>query len=137
MAGQGSYSKLCSGNVAPSVFVALQSDGTVQTCSANGDAWGISQPSTHNLPMAGWDDGYAGTSTSPPINIYGPGDDEAPLRISATVTAGQRLKSDASGFGTPATSTGDRTCAIAVVGGVSGDVIPVKPMRFDTGSGAI
>src|SRR6202044_4203627 len=108
MAGQGSYSKLCSGNVSPSRFVVLQSDGTVQQATANADCWGISQPSPHNLPMSGWDDGYAGTATSPPINIYGPGDDEAPLQISATVTAGQRLKSNSNGEGTPCTTTGDR-----------------------------
>lgn len=129
----GSWSKLCSGNVKPSVFVVLQTDGTVQTSGANGDIFGISQPSVHLPGVLGMDDGFAGVANGPPINIYGPGDDDCPLHISATVTAGQLLKSDGSGFGTPATAEGDIVGARAVGGGVSGDVIRVKPIRFDAG----
>jgi len=132
----GSYSKLPSGNIKPSRFVVLQADGTVQQAGANADCWGIAQPSVRNLALAGWDDGYAGVAGGPPINIYGPGDDEAPLVISATVTAGQLLKSDANGEGTPVTTNGDLACARAVISGIAGDVIPVKPVRFDVGANA-
>jgi hypothetical protein len=130
----GSWSRLCGGNVQPSVFVVLQSDNTVVQAGSNADVWGISQPSTHNYPLSGLDDGYAGIIGSPPINIFGPGDDGCLLRISATVTAGQELKSDASGYGTPVTADGDKVGAVAVQGGVSGDLIPVKPRRYDRAS---
>lgn len=129
----GSFSKLPGGNVLPSIFVKLQSDNTVVACGAGEDMWGISQPSTRRMALSGWDDGYAGIAGSPPINIFGPGDDEAPLRLGGTVTAGQRIKSDASGYGVAATSDKDKAGAIALRSGVSGDIIPVKPMRFDLG----
>lgn len=47
------------------------------------------------------------------------------LQISATVTKGQWLKSDGSGFGTPGTTDGDYCGAMAMASGVSGDQIPV------------
>ena len=89
----GSYSKLCSGNILPSVFVVLQSDDTVQAGGANSDVWGISQPYTHLIALSGIDDTFAGISGGPPMNIYGPGDDECLLQISGTVTAGNLIKS--------------------------------------------
>lgn len=130
---QGSFSKLCGGNVHPSRFVVLQSDNTVVEASSNGEIWGISQPSTRRLALAGWDDGYAGISGSPPINIYGPGDDQCPLELGGTVTAGQRIKSGSAGVGVAATSDKDKAGAIALESGVSGDIIKVKPMRIDLG----
>ncbi len=130
----GSYSKLPSGNISPSRFVTLQTDGTVQQAGANADVWGIATPSVHKFPLAGWDDGYAGVAGGPPINIFGPGDDSAPLLISAAVSPGQKLKSDASGEGTPTTADGDKIAAVAITGGVAGDIITVKPMRYDRAS---
>lgn len=127
----GSYSKLPSGNIKPSRFVVLQSDDTVQQSGANGDVWGISQPSTRNLALSGFDDGYAGINGDPPINIFGPGDDAAPLELGGTVTEGNLLKSDANGAGIVANTDKDKAGARAMRSGVSGDVIPVKPMRFD------
>jgi hypothetical protein len=129
----GSFSKLPGGNVHPCRFVKLQSDNTVVECGAGEDMWGISQPHTRNLALSGWDDGYAGVSGDPAINIFGPGDDEAPLELGGTVTAGQRIKSGAAGVGVAATSDKDKAGAVALRGGVSGEIIPVKPMRLDLG----
>lgn len=47
------------------------------------------------------------------------------LQISATVTKGQWLKSDGSGYGTPGTTDGDFCPVQALASGVTGDVIPV------------
>ena len=127
----GSFSKICGGNVPPSRFVKLQSDGTVVLCGAGEDMWGISQAATRNSSLTGLDDGYAGISGEA-INIFGPGDDQAQLELGGTVTVGQRIKSDASGKGVSATTDKDRTGAIcSYVPGVSGELITVKPDRFD------
>ena len=129
----GSFSKLPGGNVRPSRFVKLQADNTVVECGANEDAWGIAQPSTRRVALEGWDDGFAGVAGDGAINVYGPGDDEAPLVLGGTVAVGQRLKSDAQGRGVAATGDKDRAAAVALRAGVAGDVVPVKPMRFDLG----
>lgn len=129
----GSFSKLCGGNVRPSRFVVLGTDDTVTESSSGGEIWGISQPSTRRLALSGWDDGYAGVSGGPPINIYGPGDDECKLELGGTVTIGQRIKSGSAGVGVAATTDKDKAGAIALEAGASGDVIRVKPMRLDLG----
>lgn len=127
----GSFSKLAGGNVRPSRIVKLQTDNTVVEAGAGDDAWGISQPSTRNLALTGWDDGFAGIVGSPAINIFGPGDDACKLVLGGTVTIGQRIKPTTGGVGIAATTDKDRTIAIAQEAGVSGDVIIVKPMRYD------
>ncbi len=69
---------------------------------------------------------------APAAVAVGPGDDECLLVLGGTVTVGQRIKPTTGGVGIAATSDKDRTIAIAhKVGGVSGDVITVKPMRYD------
>jgi hypothetical protein len=134
----GSFSKLCGGNVRVSRIVKLQTDDTVVEAGAGDEPWGISQPSTHTMALSGvisTDDGFAGIVGSPPINIYGPGDDECPLVLAGTVAVGDKIKATTGGAGITAGSDGDKVIAIAhKIGGVSGDVIPVKPMRFDRGS---
>ncbi len=127
----GHFSRLPGANIAPSRFVKLGTDGTVTQCGSNEDPYGISQPSTRNQALTGWDDGWAGVANGPPINVFGPGDDEAPLELSGTVNTGELIKSDTNGTGVKASSDHDRVGARAVRGGVSGDIIPVKPMRFD------
>ncbi len=47
------------------------------------------------------------------------------LKLGGTVTPGQLVKSDSSGFGVAATVDHDRACARAISGGVSGDLILV------------
>lgn len=127
----GSFSKLPGGNVAPSRFVKLQSDNTVVQSGAGEEIWGISQPSTRRAPLSGWDDGYAGVSGDGAINIFGPGDDEAPLEFGGTITVGQHIKSDADGKGVAATSDKDKVGAICTRAGTAGQIVPVKPIRFD------
>jgi hypothetical protein len=58
------------------------------------------------------------------VEIDGPGGGSK-LQISATVTRGQYLKSDASGYGTPGTTDGDFCPVRAEASGVNGDIIPV------------
>lgn len=127
----GSFSKLCGGNVRPSRFVVLGTANTVTEAGANGDVWGISQPYTWKMALSGWDDGFAGTTASPPINIFGPGDDACKLVLGGTVSIGQKIKSDANGAGVAVTADQDKVGAVAQEAGISGDVIWVKPMRFD------
>lgn len=129
-----SFSKICGGNVPPSRFVKVQSDNTVIVCAAASDnIWGISQPSTRRAPLSGWDDGYAGISGEP-IAIYGVGDDAAPLELGGTVVFGEQITSDGTGKGVAATVDGSAVGAIAQRSGVSGDIIPVKPVRYDIAS---
>src|SRR5262245_18371811 len=134
MAGSASFSKLAGGNIHPSRFVKLHTDGTVVECAAGADIWATSQPNTDRLAgPIGVDDGLAGRLGGPPVNIFGPGDDEAPLELGGGVLPGQRIKSGAAGVGVVATLDKDKTGAICVRGGSSGDIVPVKPQRLDLG----
>lgn len=130
----GSFSKLPGGNVRPSRFVILGTDNTVTESGANGQIWGISQPYVRNLALSGRDDGFAGIVGDPAINIFGPGDDRCKLELSGTVAIGDRIKSATGGTGVVATANLDCVGAIAMQAGVSGDVIDVKPMRWDVSS---
>jgi hypothetical protein len=103
------FSRLCSGNVTVSSFVKVDSANPehVILCSANTDAaLGISQEGAY-LPPIPQQTGtqYAGTTTSPPIRIYGPGTDQV-LLITGTggFSAGDLIMSDANGAGVTATS---------------------------------
>lgn len=129
----GSFSKKCGGNVEPSRFVKLGTDDTVtHATSATADLiWGISQPHTRRLALSGWDDGYAGISGGPPINIFGPGDDACMLELVGTVTIGASLTCSTAGKGIATTTDKDHIGAIALQAGVSGDIIKVKPIRYD------
>jgi hypothetical protein len=127
----GSFSKFCGGNVEPSRFVKLGTDDTVTHAGAGENPWGISQPSTRRLALSGWDDGYAGIDGSPAINIYGPGDDSCLLELVGTVSIGNYIKASTDGKGVAASSDKDKVGAIALQAGVSGDIIKVKPIRFD------
>lgn len=126
----GSFSKIANGNIAPSVFVKLDTsnEGRVVVCGANEAPWGISQPYERRHSLL--EDGYAAVAGQN-INVIGPGDDEALLRLGGTVTVGAHLKSDASGYGVVASTDKDHVGAIALQAGVSGDLIRVKPVRFD------
>lgn len=129
----GSYSKLPGGNIAPSRFVKLDTSnvGKVLQCGAGENIFGISSPTTRRMALTGWDDGYAGVSGDGAMNIIGPGDDEALLELGGTVTHGDYLKSDADGKGVTGSTDKDRVGAIAMQGGTSGQLIKVKPIRFD------
>lgn len=128
-----SYSGVAGGNIAPAVFVKMtESSGepVLTTAGANDLVWGISPKSSRRMALSGWDDGYAAVAGMT-MAAYGPGDDEAQLTLGGSVTSGQPLKSDASGFGVAATTDKDRVGAIALEAGASGDLIKVKPVRWD------
>lgn len=127
----GSFSKLPGGNIHPSRFVKLQTDNTVVEAGSGEAMFGISPPSTRNMALTGWDDGYAAISGDPAMNIYGPGDDACKLELGGTVSVGQYIKSGSAGVGVVATSDKDHVGAQAMEAGVSGDLIKVKPIRFD------
>lgn len=136
----GSYTKVANGSIACSVFVTIDTSdatgsGRVITCGANGNVFGISQKAPRKFALAGFDDGFCAIAGEM-LNIIGPGDDEGLLTLGADVTAGNLLKSDASGFGIPATTNGDLIGAQAIVSGKSGEKIRVKPARFDIGANA-
>jgi len=135
-----SFSKLCGGNVRPSRIVTLQADGTV--IEADGTTalppWGVSQPSPRRMALSGWDDGFAGIIGSPPINVFGPGDDECKVVAGGNLLVGQYIKAAAGGVAVQATTAGDQVIGVVQRGSrgaaqpiVSGDVIEIKLMRFD------
>lgn len=127
----GSFSKVAGGNIAPSRFVKLSTtEGQVLQCGANEAVFGISQASTRRLALAGWDDGYAAVEGEN-INVIGPGDDVALLELGGTVAVGAYLKSNADGKGVTANTDKDQVGAQALQAGVAGDLIKVKPIRFD------
>lgn len=121
-----SFTKVATGAIVPSSFVKLAStDGKVTQCGAGDEIYGISHPGKRFAPWAPLDDGnlaIAGES----LAIYGPPEKDVLLRLGGTVTPGQRLKSDASGFGVATTADGDEYGAIAMVNGVSGQLILVQ-----------
>jgi hypothetical protein len=128
-----SYSAVAGGNIAPAVFVTMsESSGepVVTVAGANALVWGISPKSSRRMALSGWDDGYAAIAGDN-VACFGPGDDEALLTLGGTVTSGQPLKSDGSGFGVTALTDKDRVGAIALEAGSSGDFIKVKPVRYD------
>lgn len=129
----GKFSKLAGGDVAPRRIVKLGTDDRAVHATAASDAlWGISQPSVRRLALSGWDDGFAAIAGEP-VNIFGPGDDECELELGGTVSIGSYITATTAGKGLASTTDKDHVIAQAMQAGVSGDVIKVKPMRFDQG----
>jgi hypothetical protein len=127
----GSMTRVAGGNITPCTFLTIDtSTGKVTTTGANGDIFGIATQLTRRTALSGWDDGYAAIDGEE-VEIFCPPDDSALLAIAGTITPGQLIKSDASGKGVAATADKDRAGARAMVGGVSGDLIRVRPIRFD------
>lgn len=128
----GKFSKLAGGNVTPRRIVKLNTSGrAVQAAARTDNLYGIAQPSTRRLALSGLDDGFAAVDGEM-LNIFGPGDDECELELGGTVAIGDYITSDANGKGIKADT--DKDSVIAMVdkhAGVSGDVIKVKPIRFD------
>ncbi len=122
-----SFTKVASGNITPSSFVKLTTTavGKVTLAGAGEKIFGISQEGSRRTPYGGLDDGYAAIAGEN-VRIYGPGDGLCMLQLGGTVTIGDRLKSDASGFGVVTTTNLDEWGAIAHASGVSGELIPVQ-----------
>jgi len=100
--------------IAQYVFVTENAtEDRVETAGANGSCYGINQRA--NVDAAG-----------DTADVALPGQ-RAKLKLGDTVTWGTHklLKSDASGYGVPATGDTDYACARPLQGGVSGDIIEV------------
>ena len=129
-----SYSGRAGGNISPARFV-KKSDSSgepviTQCTAATDQPWGISSQSTRRMALTGWDDGYAAVSGDD-INVYGAGDDRCKLELSGTVASGGNIVTHTDGTGKPASTDKDKVGAIALEPGVSGDLIWVRPVRFD------
>lgn len=127
------------GNIATSTFVKLDTSNEGMCLQAgSGDATiGVAGPYTHNMAISIGgvllDDGYAGVAGGPAMKIYGPGSSKIPLRIIGTTAIGDRLVSDASGYGV--VTTADKIkglVAIARQAGVANNIIEVDLHMFDT-----
>jgi len=129
----GSYSKMPAGDISPSRFVKLDpsNTGMVLQAGSNESVFGISSPTTRRMALTGWDDGLAGKLGDGAMNIIGPGDDEGLLEIAGTIAHGDYIKSDANGKGVSSSTDKDKAGAQALQAGVSGQLIRVKPLRFD------
>lgn len=126
----GALTRVAGGNIAPCTFLTVDTaTGKVTACGANGNMVGIAQQHTRRAPLSGWDDGYAAVDGEP-VEIFAPPDDSALLCLGGTVLPGQYIKSDGTGLGVAATTDKDHVGAQAYEGGVSGDMIRVRPMRF-------
>lgn len=120
------FSMKANGNIAPSRFVIQDTsyDYRVTQAGAGGKVFGISQQGTRRTPYSSLDDGYAAISGED-ISVYG--DNEVCLlELGGTVTRGDRLKADSDGKGVTTTTNLDEWGAVAMVSGVSGQLIQVR-----------
>lgn len=118
---------IAAGNITPSSFLiqTTSADHKVQlAAAATSPIVGISGPGTRNPPYSSLDDGYHAIAGEN-VQVLRPPLKEAQLRLGGTVTAGDLLTSDASGFGITAT-TGQYVGARAVEAGVSGQLVTVQ-----------
>jgi hypothetical protein len=120
------WSKKATGNIAPSRFVkqSVTTDNQVTQAGAGEKVFGISQAGTRRTPYGALDDGYAAIANED-VQVFGVAEN-CLLEISATVAAGDRLKADADGKGTPTVTNLDEYGAIALVAGTTGQLIQVE-----------
>ena len=121
-----SISLKATGNIAPSRFVkmATTADMSVAQAGAGDKVIGISPPFTRRTPYSSLDDGYCAVSGED-VPVFTT-NDECMLELGGTVTAFDRLKSDTDGKGVTTTTNLDEIGAIALVSGVSGQLIRVR-----------
>ena len=138
--GMGVYetSKFPNGNITTSTFVKLDAtkEGYALQAGAGDECFGIAGPEPHIMAIAiqgvQLDDGLAGVAGGPAIKIYGVGATMVPLKVSSAVNIGDRLISDASGYGTPTTADKQKVGAIAQQAGAANTVVLVNVVRFDS-----
>jgi hypothetical protein len=118
------------GNITPASFVKLDTsgDGLVALAGAGEKVVGVSQAGTRRTPYESLDDGYAAIAGED-LEVFGIGE-ECWLQIAGTITQGDRLKSDASGYGVAVASNNDEYGAVARQAGVSGQLIRVQVIPF-------
>lgn len=120
-----SFSAIAGGTIRPSRFVKLSTtqDSRVLEADAGEKVFGISQEGTRYVPWSALDDGNAAI-VDEHLRVYGPGA-RCYLQAGGTVTAGDRLKSDADGKGVTASADTEEYGAIAIDSGVDGELIKV------------
>ena len=113
------------GTIAPASFVKFDTSADEQVVAAGaGDpVIGVSQEGMKRAPGLPGSDTAIAAESGDTVHVYGWGND-CLLTLGGTVTRGDYLKSDASGFGVTA-SSGDETGAIALQSGTSGVKIRV------------
>ena len=127
--GNPGQTKVASGNIVPQSFVKLltTADGKVAQCGAGDKIFGVSGPSQRAAPFDGLQDGLH-AADGENCRVFTAGARDVQLRIGGTVTIGDRLKADASGFGVSTTTNLDEVGVYATASGVSGDTINVNVM---------
>lgn len=127
MNGNPGQTKVATGNIAPCIFVKLATtaDGKCTAAGAGEKIFGISGPSERNPPLDGLQDGFHAIAGEN-VHIFTAGARDVLLTLGGTVVPGDRLKSDASGFGVVTITNLDEYGAIAMAAGVSGERIPVN-----------
>lgn len=114
-----------SGTITPSSFVKISGNFTVALAGANEAAIAISGPETRAVVDS---NPTAHAVSGEPCSVYNPGE-VAYLKLAGTVTAGDFLKSDASGLGVVIATTGttaQNVGAQALQSGVADDIIRVR-----------
>lgn len=124
----GKYSKLPNGDINCFSFVKLDSsaDGKVLQCGAGDTVYGITTGASRLIALDSYDSNLCGKAGDPAINIFGPADPGVMLRLGGTVSHGDYLKSDASGYGVTGSTDKDFIGARALAAGTSGKIIPVE-----------
>lgn len=124
------FSMKAGGNINPASFVKLSTtaDGVVLQSGDGEVVYGIAQPGTRRTPYSSLDDGYAAIAGED-VQVFGVGE-ECYLRLGGTVTRGDRIDPDSSGYGTTVTADQANYGAIALQSGVSGDLVKVLVSPF-------
>ena len=117
-------SLIATGDIFPSRFVKLSTTRGKGTQAGAGERpVGISQRGTRRSEYV--DTSGKAAVVGEPVTVFDQGE-ECWLEIAGTIAVDGLIKSDADGKGVAAGSDADWVGAIALGGGVSGDLIPVK-----------
>ncbi len=126
------------GNIAICTFVKLDTsaEGYCLAAGNHDPVFGIAGPETHSMSITisgvNLDDGFAGVAGGPAIKIYGVGATMVPLRVAAATNIGDRLESDANGYGAVTTADQIKVGAIARQSTATANtIINVDVVRFD------
>jgi hypothetical protein len=94
------------GNISPCRFVKITGAMTVSQCVAGERGVGVSQEGLKDVPIPGNNSsGFAAVATDP-VGVFVAGE-MALVEVAAATTAGQYLKSDVNGRGTPTSTAND------------------------------
>ena len=126
-----SFSLKAGGDILPSRFIKISADYTAVAATTGSDlCFGISHDSTKAAPADGLaSDKHAEDGDH--VSYYKLGD-SCLLELGGTVAAGGLIEPSTAGVGVAATGAGDLAGAVALEGGVSGELIRVQilPVRL-------